>query len=90
MLNNVRYFNVIVSVFPMWMTKIILRQILIGLCFLHSHGVIHGDIHMNNILFEVPNLDSYTVKDLEHDRSKEVHLVTRRAPRYIPVAWPPL
>lgn len=59
------------------MAKGILRQVLVGLYFLHSHGVIHGDIHLNNILFEVPNLASYTVEELEHDKSKDVQLVTR-------------
>ena len=93
--NTFEYFNGVVSVFPKWMAKRILRQVLIGLCFLHSHGVIHGEIHLNNILFEVPNLASYTVEELEHDKSKEVQLVTRPdgkpdecASRYIPVAWP--
>ena len=89
------YFNGIVSVFPNWMAKRILRQVLFGLCFLHSPGVIHGDIHLNNILFEVPNLASYTVKELEHDKSKEVQLVARPdgtpdqcVPRYLAEAWP--
>lgn len=89
------YFNGVVSVFPNWMAKRILRQILFGLCFLHSHVVIHGDIHLNNILFEVPNFASYTVEELEHDKSKDVQLVARpdgtpdeSLPRYIPVAWP--
>lgn len=77
------------------MAKEILRQVLIGICFLHSHGVIHGNIHLNNILFEVPNLNSYTEEDLEHESSKVVHLVTRQdgtldksVPRYIPMASP--
>lgn len=89
------YNNGMVPRFPKWMAKRILRQVLIGICFLHSHGVIHGDIHMGNILFVASNLDSYTVEELEHDKSQAVHLVTRLdgtpdkwAPRYIPVTWP--
>ena len=77
------------------MVKGILRQALIGICFLHSHGVIDGDIHVCNVLFVASNLDLYTVEELEHDESKAVHLVTRRdrtldkwAPRYILVTWP--
>lgn len=57
--------------------------------------VIQEDIHPNNTLFEVPNLDSYTMKESEHDKCKEIHFVTRsdgtldkRAPRYIAKAWP--
>lgn len=89
------YFNGIVSVFPNWMAKRVLRQVLFGLCFLHSHGVIHGDIHLNNILFEVPNVASYTVEEWEHDKRMEVQFVARPdgspdecVPRYIPVARP--
>lgn len=83
-----------ISIFPKSMAKEILRQILTGHSFLHSHGIIHGDIHLNNILFEVPNLDLY-VKELEHDKRREVYFVTRpagtldkRAPRYISEACP--
>ena len=89
------YINGIIPIFPKWMAKRILRQAIIGICFLHSHGVIHGDIHMCNVLFVASNLDSCTVEELEHDKFKAVHLVTRRdgtldkwAPRYILVIWP--
>ena len=95
LVDQIGYHNGIASIYPTFMAKEILRQVLIGICFLHSHGVIHGNIHLNSILFEVPNLDSYTEKELEHESSKVVHLVTRpdgtldkSAPRYIPIAWP--
>ena len=90
---NLEYWHGGLSLFPKWMAKSILRQVLIGICFLHSHGVIHGDIHLNNILFEAPNLDSYTVKDLE--RGNRIQLNTMLggklgewAPRYLPVSFP--
>lgn len=88
--------NIVVSVFPKWMTKRILRQDLLGLCFLHSHDITDGDIHPEQHLFEVPDLDSYTVEELEHDKSREAQLVTRPdgtsnewgLPQYITLAWP--
>ena len=81
--------------FPKWMAKRILRQVLIGLCFLHSHDVIHGDLHLGNILFAAPSPDSYTVEELEQDETVEAFVRTRPdgtldkwAPRYIPVTSP--
>lgn len=50
---------------------------------------------LNNILFEVPNVASYTVAEWEHDRMMEVQFVARPdgspdkcVPRYIPLAKP--
>ncbi len=90
---NFEYIHRGLSLFPKWMAKSILRQVLIGICFLHSHGVIHGDIHLNNILFEVPNLDSYTVKDLEGGNRIQLNTMLggklgEWAPRYLPVPLP--
>ena len=90
---NLEYFDGALSLFPKWMAKSILRQALIGICFLHSHGVIHGDIHLNNILFEEPNLDSYTVKDLECGNRTQLKTIlggrlSEWTPRYIPESLP--
>lgn len=90
---NPEYFHGGLSLFPKWMAKSILRQVLIGICFLHSHGVIHGDIHLNNILFEAPNLDSYTVEDLESGNSSQLKTrlggrLDKWAPRYLPESLP--
>ena len=52
------------SRFPLWMVKRILRHVLLGIAYLHSHGIIHGDIRDSNILFVVPNLDIATTDDL--------------------------
>ena len=78
--------------FPKWMVKRILRKFLIGICFLHSHDVIHGDLHLGNILFTAASPDSYTVEKLEHDETMEDFVITRPngtldkyAPQYIAV-----
>ena len=44
--------------------KSIMRQILLGLDFLHTHGVAHGDLQPGNILFSVKSLSGYTEKNL--------------------------
>lgn len=89
------YHNGTVSIFPKRMAKRILRQVLLGISFLHSHGVIHGDIHTGNILFLAPGLASCTAEEVEHDTNAGIMSVTRPdgkldewAPRYIPMAWP--
>lgn len=49
------------------MAKRILRQVLLGIPFLHSLGVIHGDIHTGNILFLALSLVSCTEEVVEHE-----------------------
>lgn len=81
--------------FPKLMIKIILIQVLMGICFLHSHGVIHVDLYLGNILFAPLSPDSYNAKELEHDETMEDFVITRpnatldkSAPRYIAVTSP--
>lgn len=86
---NFEYYYGALSLFSKWMTKSILQQVLIGIYFLHSHGIIHGYIYLNNILFQAPNLDSYIVKDLEHGNSNQLKTrlgkrFDKWAPRYLP------
>lgn len=52
--------------FPKWLGKRILRNVLHGLSYLHTHGVVHGDLHQGNILV--------TIRDLEctADRIREL------------------
>lgn len=63
------YFHVPVTIFPYSRAKRVLKQTFMGICFLHSHGVIHGDIHQGNILFADPDLESYTMEKLEQDET---------------------
>ena len=39
--------------FPTQWTRRILRDALLGLRFLHSEGIVHGDFHLGNILFTI-------------------------------------
>lgn len=61
------YHNVKASIFPKQMAKGFLRQVLLDISFLHSHSVIHGDIHYGNILLLAPSLVSCTAEEVEHD-----------------------
>ena len=36
--------------YPLWMAKSILRQVLLGIDFLHESGIVHGDLQAGNIL----------------------------------------
>ncbi|KAJ4412065.1 hypothetical protein N0V82_008865 [Gnomoniopsis sp. IMI 355080] len=49
------------------MRKRILRNVLHGLQYLHSYGIVHGDIHMGNILVTIRPLecDAGTIADLK-------------------------
>ena len=84
------------TIFPKWIAKRILRQLLRGISFLHSNGAIHGDIHTGNLFFLAPSLDSCTAEELEGDDENIGVMSVNRldgkvdkwAPRYLPMAWP--
>ena len=38
--------------------KLMLRQVLLGLAFLHRHGVLHNDLHAGNVLVSIKGLSS--------------------------------
>ena len=43
--------------YPLWMAKSLLRQVLLGLDFLHRNDIIHGDVQPGNVLFSVKALE---------------------------------
>lgn len=49
---------------PYWMAKSFLRQVLLGLDFLHSRGIAHADLQWGNILFQATGLDSVSEDEL--------------------------
>lgn len=57
--------------------KRILRQVLMGICFLYSYGIIHGDLHLGNILFSAPSPHLYIAKKLEHNETIDDFVLTR-------------
>ena len=82
---NIRY--------PIWMAKIILRQVLQGLAFLHGQCIVHGDVQSGNVLFSLGSLSSYPLEELEqniNDRESISQVVERLdgkvdrwAPKYL-------
>jgi serine/threonine protein kinase len=69
----------------------ILRDTLLGLQFLHSNGIIHGDVHPGNILFTInlPRLQSDPSDSLQQHPDEHLKLerldgkVDLWAPKYL-------
>lgn len=80
--------------FPIWMVKRILYHTLLGIEFLHSNGVAHGDLQRGNLLFPVKDLD--IVGEEELSRNDQVSEPVRRldgrtdlwAPKYLAIDQP--
>ncbi|KAK3938162.1 serine/threonine-protein kinase SRPK3 [Diplogelasinospora grovesii] len=77
-------------------TKAILRNVLRGLRFLHSNGVVHGDLQSGNMLFAIRDLSSIGVEQLRQDQTRsEIDVLERAdgkvdkwAPKYLVVEEP--
>ncbi|KAL1962324.1 hypothetical protein VTN77DRAFT_9815 [Rasamsonia byssochlamydoides] len=85
------------SSFPMWMAKSILRQVLLGIDFLHLNNIAHGDLQPGNLLFSVRDLSSATEEELsqiqkENTLSEPVRKLDGKvdlwAPRYLALNQP--
>ncbi|KAI1874183.1 uncharacterized protein JN550_002762 [Neoarthrinium moseri] len=50
--------------FPVQVARAIAAQLLLGLSYVHSCGVVHGDIHTNNVLFKHSCFSSQSVEEL--------------------------
>lgn len=50
--------------YPFWMAKSVIRQMLLGIDFLHKSGIVHGDLQPGNILFSVKDLSTLSEKEL--------------------------
>ncbi|KAL8951482.1 MAG: hypothetical protein Q9222_002536 [Ikaeria aurantiellina] len=68
--------------FPIEIARAIAAQAIIGLRSIHRKGVVHGDLHMRNILFALPQIDGLpveTIYDRYHTpRETPVHRVDGR------------
>ncbi|KAF8965093.1 kinase-like domain-containing protein [Flammula alnicola] len=65
------------------------RQIVQGVSFLHSRGVVHGDLHTGNIGICLPTLDEHSEDDiLDYFGHPEIHLVLPRQPHAQPESLP--
>ncbi|KXX82331.1 Protein kinase dsk1 [Madurella mycetomatis] len=50
--------------FPVETARSIAAQLILGLSYLHSRGVCHGDLHLRNILLRGPNYDGLSPEEL--------------------------
>ncbi|PYI12964.1 kinase-like protein [Aspergillus violaceofuscus CBS 115571] len=50
--------------FPVDAARSIAAQLLLGLSYLHATGVCHGDLHLRNCLFRIPNFDGLSTAEL--------------------------
>lgn len=79
--------------YPLWICKRILKQVLLGLAYLHSQGVVHGDIHAGNVLFATaPILDNDQFNQINESGNMVVKrldgTIDTSAPRYMPITRP--
>ncbi|KAK7558868.1 protein kinase [Phyllosticta citricarpa] len=50
--------------FPIHVARSISVQALLGLSYIHSCGVVHGDLHRGNLLFQRPELEHWTEEEV--------------------------
>ncbi|KAL9125046.1 MAG: hypothetical protein Q9217_005697 [Psora testacea] len=63
---------------PLNIARRVTVQLALGLADIHSCGIVHGDIHIKNIAFKPPNLDSWSVEQVyEHVGSPNKQVITR-------------
>lgn len=82
--------------FPQKQAKHILRGVLQGIRFLHTNGMVHGDLQSGNFLYFIQDIDSISPESLRQDETGRHITFTRRrdgkvdkwAPRYLVEAKP--
>jgi hypothetical protein len=62
--------------YPKWMAKLILKHALLGLAFLHTNNIIHGDFQPGNPLFSMLDINSLSEEELKQDQSQRDQLTT--------------
>ncbi|KAF9008402.1 kinase-like domain-containing protein [Cyathus striatus] len=51
--------------FPPNVTKKVVTQVSLGVAYLHKCGIVHGDLHLGNVLFYSPKLQSASLEELD-------------------------
>ncbi|KAL9100309.1 MAG: hypothetical protein Q9163_004308 [Psora crenata] len=66
------------SMFPINIARAIAAQATMGQAYIHSCGVTHADLHLHNILFQIPNFDSWTVDEVYKKFGEPIQVPNRR------------
>lgn len=81
--------------YPKWMAKRILKHTLRGIAFLHSQGVVHGDLQCGNLLFGLKEFTTIDATKIGNDAENRTRPLTRLdgmedlwAPRYLVLSQP--
>ncbi|KAF8482197.1 kinase-like domain-containing protein [Gautieria morchelliformis] len=53
------------ELYPIEIAKNLVAQVMRGVAYLHSCGVVHGDLHAGNILFRIPGIEQMSHQDLQ-------------------------
>ncbi|KAJ6613433.1 kinase-like domain-containing protein [Mycena sp. CBHHK59/15] len=51
--------------YPIEIAKKLVAQVIRGVAYLHSCGVVHGDLHVGNILLRIPGIEQISRQDLQ-------------------------
>ena len=60
--------------FPLSAARSLAAQLLLGLSYVHSRGICHGDLHLGNFLLRIPSFDHLSTEELyeRYGRPEEV------------------
>ncbi|KAF8460080.1 kinase-like domain-containing protein [Kalaharituber pfeilii] len=64
--------------FPKQIVKQITRQLLLGLAYIHSNRIVHGDVYPGNVAFALPSLDNFSQEEVLADVSLPLTSTTVR------------
>ncbi|KAL8655968.1 MAG: hypothetical protein Q9210_000565 [Variospora velana] len=53
-----------VWMFQLQVARAMVAKLIMGVCFLHSCSVVHGDLHINNIMLGLPDIQKLSVDEL--------------------------
>ncbi|KAL8687310.1 MAG: hypothetical protein Q9218_006477 [Villophora microphyllina] len=78
-----------VRLFKLEVARAIAAKVILGVQFLHSSGIVHGDLHKGNIMLKIPNIDGLSTEEL-YQRFKDADKlpVERRDGKPIPEMAP--
>lgn len=62
--------------FQLQVARAIAAKLITGVHFLHSADVVHGDLHSNNIMLKLPNMDTLSTEELYSQYGSSVWLVS--------------